>query len=69
MGRVLDKQDHGIIIQSSYLMQLPAINSHSYIFHEAKTRKSKMVLSCPYYKTKMIWKMGGWGNTNAPKVA
>ena len=51
VGGVLDNQDN-CVIQCSFLLQLP-VNS-IIVIHEAEAQKSKMVLSCPYYKNKMI---------------
>ena len=64
MGGVLGEQDQSDI-KCSYFLHLIVI--FSILIQVAETQKSKMVLICPYYKTKKtILKMGGWCNTNAP---
>ena len=49
MGGVLDKQDQSDI-KCSYFLHLKVILT--ILIHVAETQKSKMVLICPYYKTK-----------------
>ena len=60
VGWVFDRQDHRIIQYAVILWNCQWLVL--IIFHVAETQKIKIVKSCPYYKTKLVFKMVGLGN-------